>query len=392
MNSVWLSEINGSIMHRSACIAHHTQAARRVEMVGGDYEFVIINYDGVKLIADAIIEDGTFDLIIVDEANAYKNDRTERWKTLHRIMQPHTMLWMMTGTPAAQSPEDAFGLAKLVNPTGIPKYFTAWKDSVMNRISTFKWVPKKDAQDKVFRALQPAIRFSKEDCLDLPPVLTSVRDVPMTLQQIKYYKQIKEQMLAKAAGETITAINAAAGVNKLLQISAGSVYTDNHEVVEFDCAPRLSVLKEVIEDTNRKVMVFVPYRHSMAVLFDKLQAWGYGVEQIHGDVSIGQRTAIFKSFQTEDRIRILLIQPQSAAHGVTLTRADTVVFWGPVMSTETYLQCIARADRVGQTAEHVTVIQLQSSDLERRMYKVLEQRLEHHDTLIQMYQEELGLQ
>jgi SNF2 family DNA or RNA helicase len=116
------------------------------------------------------------------------------------------------------------------------------------------------------------------------------------------------------------------------------------------------------------------------------------VEQIHGDVSIGQRTAIFKSFQTEDRIRILLIQPQSAAHGVTLTRADTVVFWGPVMSTETYLQCIARADRVGQTAEHVTVIQLQSSDLERRMYKVLEQRLEHHDTLIQMYQEELGLQ
>jgi SNF2 family DNA or RNA helicase len=389
MDAAWLSEIHRSVIHRSAIIAHHTQAERRVRMIEGDYEFVIVNYDGLKLVADAVVKDGTFDLIIVDEANAYKNDRTERWKTLNKILKPDTMLWMMTGTPAAQSPEDAFGLAKLVNPTGIPKYFTQWRDMVMNKITTFKWAPKRDAQEKVFAALQPAIRYTKEECLDLPPVLTQVREVPLTLQQVKYYKQIKEQMITRAAGETITAVNAAAGVNKLLQISAGSVYTDNKEVVEFDCAPRLNVLKEVIEDTDRKVIVFVPYRHSLAVLFDALGK--YGVEQIHGDVSTGQRNSIFKRFQNEDSIRILLIQPQAAAHGVTLTRADTVVFWGPVMSTETYLQCIARTDRIGQDSEHVTVVHLQGSDIERRMYAALEKRVENHNLLIQMYAEELGL-
>jgi SNF2 family DNA or RNA helicase len=389
MDTAWLAEIGRSIIHRSAVIAHHTQAARRVEIINGDYEFVIINYDGVKLVSDAIVKDGTFDLVIADEANAYKNDRTERWKTLNKILRPDTMLWMMTGTPAAQSPEDAFGLAKLINPAGVPKYFTQWRDLVMNKITQFKWAPKRDAQDKVYRALQPAVRFTKEQCLDLPPVLTSVRDVPLTPQQQKYYKQIKEQMITRAAGETITAINAAASVNKLLQISAGSVYTDAHETVEFDCAPRLNVLKEVIEDTDRKVIVFVPYRHSLAVLFDALQK--YGVEQIHGDVSVGQRGTIFKRFQTEDNIRVLLIQPQAASHGVTLTRADTVVFWGPVMSTETYIQCIARADRVGQDSEHVTVVHLQGSDIERRMYKVLEKRVDAHNALVQMYEEELGL-
>lgn len=390
MDTAWLAEINKSVIHRSAIIAHHVKAARRVEMVQGEYEIVIINYDGLDLVADAIVKDGTFDLVIADEANAYKNDRTDRYKALQRILQPHTMLWMMTGTPAAQSPEDAFGLAKLVNPSGIPKYFTQWRDMVMNKVTTFKWVPKRDAKEKVFAALQPAIRFTKDQCLDLPPVLTQVRDVPLTAQQGKYYKQIKEQMLAQAAGETITAINAAASVNKLLQISSGAAYTDNHEVIEFDCTPRVSVLKEVIEDTDRKVIVFVPYRHSMAVLGDALQR--YGVEQIHGDVSVNQRNAIFRRFQESDETtRVLLIQPQAAAHGVTLTRADTVVFWGPVMSTETYIQCIARADRQGQDAEHVTVVHLQGSPIEQKMYKVLEQRVEDHNALVHLYEEELGL-
>ena len=73
----------------------------------------------------------------------------------------------------------------------------------------------------MYTALQPAIRFAKKDCLDLPPVLTTARDVPLTAQQAKYYKIIKTQMLSQVAGETISGANAAAVVNKLLQISAG---------------------------------------------------------------------------------------------------------------------------------------------------------------------------
>jgi len=390
MHDAWMSGISNSIINRSAIVAHHAQASRRIEMVQGDYEFVIVNYDGLNLIADEVAIDGRFDLIIVDEANAYKNAGTKRWKSLNKIVRHDSMLWMMTGTPSAQSPMDAYGLAKLVNPTNVPKFATAWRDKVMKKLTQFKWVPKSGAAEAVFNALQPAIRFTKEECTDLPPVLTETREIPLTPQQVKYYKLLKERMVMQASGETITAVNAAAGVSKLLQISAGAAYTDAHEVVEFDCAPRLNVLLEVLEETNRKVIVFAPFRHSIETIHQHLLKHNIGAEVIHGDVSVNKRTDIFKRFQTEPNPRILVIQPQSASHGVTLTAADTVVFYGPVMSVETYLQCIARADRIGQTGTNVTVIHLQGSDIEKRMFAQLEKRVEGHDILLNLYKEEIG--
>ena len=387
MHSAWMQDLRNSVIHRSAIVAHHTQATRRIEMVQGDYDFVITNYDGLNLIADEINNDGRFDLIIVDEANAYKNVSTKRWKSLQKILKPDTKLWMMTGTPASQSPLDAYGLAKLVNPTGVPKFFTAWRDVTMNKVTMFKWIPKIDAQEKIHEALQPAIRFTKAQCLDLPPVITETREVPLTPQQKKYYNMLKEQMLVKAAGETITAINAAAEVNKLLQISAGAAYTDNAEVVTFDCSPRLNVLMEALEETDRKVLVFAPYRHSIDTIYEYLTINNFKVEVIHGDIPATKRTRIFKQFQEEAEPRVLVIQPQAAAHGVTLTAADTVVFWGPVMSTETYIQCCARSDRKGQDSDKVTVIHIQGSEIERKMFKRLAERVEDNNMLVRLYEE-----
>jgi len=387
MHSAWMQDLRNSVIHRSAIVAHHTQATRRIEMVQGAYDFVITNYDGLNLIADEINNDGRFDLIIVDEANAYKNVSTKRWKALQQILKPDTKLWMMTGTPASQSPLDAYGLAKLVNPTGVPKFFTAWRDVTMNKVTMFKWIPKIDAQEKIHEALQPAIRFTKAQCLDLPPVITETREVPLTPQQKKYYNMLKEQMLVKAAGETITAINAAAEVNKLLQISAGAAYTDNAEVVTFDCSPRLNVLMEALEETDRKVLVFAPYRHSIDTIYEYLTINNFKVEVIHGDIPATKRTRIFKQFQEEAEPRVLVIQPQAAAHGVTLTAADTVVFWGPVMSTETYIQCCARSDRKGQDSDKVTVIHIQGSEIERKMFKRLAERVEDNNMLVRLYEE-----
>jgi SNF2 family DNA or RNA helicase len=389
MHDAWMSSIAKSIIHRTAIVAHHAQATRRLEMVQGDYEFVIVNYEGVNLIAQEIINDGRFDLIIVDEANAYKNTTTRRWKTLNKILTADTMLWMMTGTPASQSPMDAFGLARLVNPNNVPKFMTAWRDKVMQKVTTFKWIPKAGASELVYDALQPAIRYTKEECTDLPPVLVETRDIPLTPQQKKYYKLLKEQMLVTAAGETISAVNAAAGVSKLLQISAGAAYTDEKEVVEFDSAPRLNVLLEVLEETSRKVIVFAPFRHSIDTIFGFLQKHNVSCDMIHGDVGLNKRTLIFKNFQDTPDPRVLVVQPQAASHGVTLTAADTVIFYGPVMSVETYTQCIARSDRIGQTSDKVTVIHLQGSDIERKMFKRLEERVEDHNMLLKLYEEEV---
>lgn len=388
MYSAWQADIFKTAMHRSVAVAYG-DANKRKKVINGIYEFVIINYDGVGIVAEDISKLG-FDLIVIDEANAYKTATTKRFKTMAKILKPSTKLWMLTGTPASQSPLDAFGLAKLVNPGGVPKYFTAWRDKVMHQITRFKYVPKPTSRQDVYNALQPAIRFEKAQCLDLPPVMYQTREIPLTPQVSRYYNAIKNQMLIEAAGEKISAVNAAAKLTKLLQISGGAVYTDTREVVEFDVSPRLNALMEVLDETEHKVIVFVPYRHTIELVSKHLQGEGVTNEIISGDVGAKERGDLINRFQTSEFPRVLIIQPQAASHGVTLTAANTVVFWSPVMSVETYLQCIARIDRYGQQNK-MTVVHLQGSEVERKMYQMLQGKVTSHEKLVDLYKEELGI-
>jgi SNF2 family DNA or RNA helicase len=389
MYSAWQADIFKTSMHRSVAVAYG-DAEKRKKIINGIYEFVIINYDGVNIVADEISKLG-FDLIVVDEANAYKTATTKRFKTLAKILKPSTKLWMLTGTPASQSPLDAFGLAKLVCPDNVPKYFTAWRDKVMHQLTRFKYVPKPTSRNDVYNALQPAIRFEKAQCLDLPDVTYQTREVPLTPQVNRYYRAIKDQMLIEAAGEKISAVNAAAKLTKLLQISGGAVYTDTREVVEFDVSPRLNALMEVIDETIHKVIIFVPFRHTIELVSKHLQGEGITNEIISGDVGAKARGDLINRFQNSEFPRVLIIQPQAASHGVTLTAANTVVFWSPVMSVETYLQCIARIDRYGQVNK-MTVVHLQGSEVERKMYQMLQGKVANHEKLVDLYKEELGIQ
>lgn len=388
MYSAWQADIFKTAMHRSVAVAYG-DANKRKKVINGIYEFVIINYDGVGIVSDDISKLG-FDLIVVDEANAYKTATTKRFKTLAKLIDPSTKLWMLTGTPASQSPLDAFGLAKLVNPGGVPRYFTAWRDKVMHQVTRFKYTPKPTSRQDVYNALQPAIRFEKAQCLDLPPVMYQTREIPLTIQVRRYYSAIKDQMLIEAAGEKISAVNAAAKLTKLLQISGGAVYTDTREVVEFDVSPRLNALMEVLDETEHKVVVFVPYRHTIELVSKHLQGEGVTNEIISGSVGAKERGDLINRFQTSEFPRVLIIQPQAASHGVTLTAANTVVFWSPVMSVETYLQCIARIDRYGQQNK-MTVVHLQGSEIERKMYQMLQGKVASHEKLVDLYKEELGI-
>jgi SNF2 family DNA or RNA helicase len=223
----------------------------------------------------------------------------------------------------------------------------------------------------------------------LPEVLYQTREVPLTPQAAKYYKVLKEELLIQAAGEQISAVNAAARLSKLLQVAGGAVYSDTREVVEFDVSPRLKALDEVLEETENKVIVFVPFTHTIELVARHLTSNGVTNEIINGAVSGAGRTAIVNRFQTAADPRVLVIQPQAASHGVTLTAADTIVFWSPVMSVETYLQCVARIDRVGQK-NRMTVVHLQGAEVERKMYQMLQGKVDSHEKLVDLYKSEIG--
>ena len=384
MQSAWQDDLFKFAMHRTCRVAHSHSREKRIEAVRSDAEFVICNFDGLDIIKEVVIDED-FDLIVVDEANAYKTISTKRWKVLNSVIRPRTWVWMLTGTPASQSPTDAYGLARIVNPNGVPKFFGSFRDMVMQKITTFKWVPRPQSETIVHRVLQPAIRYTKEECLDLPEMTYVTRDIPLTKQQMKYYETLRKHMVAVAAGEEITTVNAAASLNKLLQLSCGAVYSDSGEIIAFDASNRIAALKEVIDEASHKVLVFVPYKHSIQIINEELTKSGYTCEIISGDVPVNRRTEIFARFQAEPDPRVLIIQPQAASHGVTLTAANVIVYWSPVMSVETYLQANARAHRAGQR-NPVTIVHLQGSPVEKRMYAMLEAKVDIHTRVVDLYQ------
>ena len=386
MQSAWQADLFKVAVHRKVGIAYGSRIKRKA-IIDSDAEFVIINYDGVEIVAQDIARND-FDLIIIDEANAYKTVTTKRWKTMKELIRPDTRLWLMTGTPAAQTPTDAFGLAKLCVPERVPRFFGAFRDQTMINISQFRWIPRPNANQVVFDALQPAIRYTKKECLDLPEVTHVFRDAPLTAQQEKYYKLLKKEMLMVADGEEISAVNAAVNLNKLLQISGGAVYSDTGSVVEFDVSNRLRVVEEVINESSNKVLVFVPFTHTIELLKAHLRGAGISSEIINGAVTVNKRTEIFKRFQEKDDIKVLIIQPQAAAHGVTLTAADTIIWYAPVTSIETYLQANARIDRQGQK-NAMTVVHIKGSPVETRMYGMLQNKLNVHTKIIDLYQKEI---
>ena len=386
MKAAWQKDLFKFAMHRSCAVAHGDAKARK-KVIDSNAEFVVINFDGVAVIKDELLKGG-FDLVVIDEATKYKNPQTNRWKIMKELSGMIDWLWLLTGTPAAQSPLDAYGLAKLVCPDRAPKYYGQYRDMVMYKVGQFIWKPKTSAEKTVHSILQPAIRFEKKDCLDLPPVVIVSRDAPLTAQQQKYYKMLKKQMTMEAAGESVTSVNAAVNLNKLLQVSCGAVYSDTGEVVEFDVSNRLNVVLEVIEEASHKILVFVPFTHTIELLRKFLIANGITCEVISGAVSANKRSDIFDAFQTQPDPRVLIIQPQAAAHGVTLTAADTVIWYAPVTSVETYLQANARIDRPGQK-HNMTVVNITGSEVEERLYTMLQSNITNHIKIVELYRQEL---
>ena len=386
MHSAWQQDLFKFAVHRHVDVAYGG-ANKRKQIVSGVAEYVIINFDGVEIVKNEIIHGG-FDLVVIDEASAYKNPKTTRWKTMRDVMKHVKGLWMLTGTPAAQSPVDAYGLAKLVNPNGVPMFYGQFRDMVMIPVTQYRWAPRDEAKSIVHRVLQPAIRFEKAQCLDLPEVTYVDRDAPMTAQQLKFYKELKNEMLIEAADEEITAVNAAVKLNKLLQIACGSIYTDSGEVVDFDASNRLQAVKEVIEEASHKVLVFVPFTHTINLIREYLTKNGITCAVINGEVPVAKRSALVTEFQNKEDPRVLIIQPQAASHGLTLTAADTIVWYAPVTSVETYLQANARINRPGQR-NAMTVVHIKGSGVEGRLYGMLRNNIDNHEKVVELYRQEL---
>jgi len=314
-------------------------------------------------------------MAIVDEASAYRNRTTERHRVGRKLLASKDYLWLMTGTPTPNGPTDAYGMAKLVN-NCFGESWASYHDRTMAKVSNFKWVPRQGSHAAAHRMLQPSVRFAISDCIDLPPCTTQARDVEMSADQARKYKAMKRDLQIMATKGPITAPNEAVLRLKLIQIACGAVYnTKDKSIHLIDARPRIAALKEIIEQCNEKVIVFAPLTSVVHMLSKELSK-DYSVAMINGEVPAKQRNDIFSRFMDSANPRILVADPGTMSHGLTLTAASTIVWYAPTDRTETYLQANKRIDRPGQKV-HTTIVQIAATPVEREIYK----RLENNETM-----------
>jgi SNF2 family DNA or RNA helicase len=233
--------------------------------------------------------------------------------------------------------------------------------------------------------MQPAIRFSLDDCTDLPEQTFITRDVEMTTEQKKAYKDMLSKLATEYAGGQILAVNEAIKANKLIQIACGVAYGTDGTAVELPSKPRIDVLKEIIEESEGKVIVFVPLTGALEAVATELRR-DWSVEVVHGGTSKNERDTIFANFQRQDDPRVLVANAATMSHGLTLTAATTIVWYAPVHSNEIYEQACARVRRPGQTRTTV-IVHIAGSDVERRVYKRLADKQSMQGLLLDMMKE-----
>lgn len=389
LESVWQNDIFDTLPHRSAAVLHGSKE-KRLKYLGIDADFYILNHDGIKIaeLHAAILKRPDIDLVIVDEAGMYRNPAAEKYKMLAKLMngRPDMRLWLMTGTPCPNAPTDAWALARLVSPERVPKFAGAFKSDTMMKVSQFKWVPKHDAFEKAYAAMQPAIRFKKKDCITLPPVTTRDLGAGLTEAQLKAVKQLKEHMVTlTASGQQVTAANAADQINKMRQVLCGALKdptTGRYHTIPH--GPRLKALMETIEAATAKVLVVVPFKGIIRLL-EKEVSKKYSCAVVNGDVPMNKRSEIFKAFKTQAEPRVLLCHPAVMAHGLNLTEADMLIFYAPIYSNDEVEQVNERFNRSGQTRK-MTIVRIGAHPLEWRIYKLTDTRKQAQNSILELYE------
>lgn len=367
---VWGRELAHHLPHRSFVVCTGNRAKRSQLLEKPGVQYVIINHDGFTTMHDELSD---FDVVIYDEATALKTPGSIRYKVFSRWMSAHQpWLWLLTGTPISQSPVDAWTLARLVDSDKVPKSFTTFKDMVMKKVTTFRWVPREDALDTCKKVLQPSIRFSLDECKDLPETNYVGRKTTLTRQQEKAFKDMQDKAVTIFAEGEVVAPNAAVVLSKLLQISCGVVYGTDGPIA-IDAEDRYNTLTELLDEIGDKAIVFVPLKGVQHWLRDKLIADKYDVAMVNGDTSKADRNQIFSDFQHTDNPRILLAHPKVAAHGLTLTRAKDIIWFAPIYSLEMYEQACARIRRLSTTGK-TTVWHIYATPFEAELYRRLQQK------------------
>lgn len=388
LTPVWESELFTVVPRRKSLVLYGTKDKRK-KLLETDAVFYVINHHGLDLLRPELIARG-FDAVVLDELAVFRNKSTSLWKAADAIVRAPGVkfVWGMTGSPTPSAPTDAWAQVRLLTPERTERSMAMFQDRTMRRLTQFKWVARREANEVVHAAMQPSVRYTRDDVMELPETSYVDREVKLGPEAARAYKLMFDKLrMITTGGESITAVNEGVLQNKLLQVACGYIYTDKHTVHELPSLSRIQALDEVISETDRNVIVFVPYLHALSGIAAHLRKAGRRVGVVSGATSRTARDRIFAGFQGGGLLDTLVAHPQTMAHGLTLTDANTIVWYAPTQSLEIYEQANARITRPGQTSKTL-IAHLFATPIEKMTYQRLRAKGRMQGLLLEMFKQQ----
>lgn len=384
LNPTWRRETLLRTPHRTLQVLRGSKR-QRLEALAIPSDIYVINHDGLAVVFEELMKRTDIDMLAIDELTAFKNSTAARSKLLQKLSARMKRVVGMTGTPVSNDVVDTYGQIRAVLGPAFRVTFTSYREMLCLRHGPFKWVPRDDAIATLTRFYQPTIRFTRDDTYDLPPCSFVTREVDLTPQQVHLMKELRNEGAATvAAGGDIKGVNEAALLSKMLQVVLGGVYGVDGKMIQIDAKPRYTEVMEALEQLDGRAIIFSTYKESVRQLAAVVGA-KYDIGVVTGDVGANARDEIFAKFQS-GQLDHLVAHPMTMSHGLTLTAACAVIWFGPPGSLETYLQANGRITRMGQKSNQL-IIHIVASPLERRIFNRLEKKEELQGVVLDILKE-----
>lgn len=375
LRSAWEDDIKKFAPHLTTSVA---TATNRDKAFAAAADVYITNIDAVRWLAQqkpAFFD--RFDTLVIDEISMFKHHTSQRSKAINKIKKHFPYRYGLTGTPAANTITDIWHQIFILDDgQRLGKSFYQFRASVCEpkqvgpQPNMVKWEDRPGAELSVSTLIADmTLRHKFEECIDIPENAQFEVTFHMSPKQRTAYEQMRKVALSELeSGQTITAINAASVMTKLMQICSGAAYADTERYALIS-PDRYSLIGDLVDERKHSV-VFFNWQHQRDALVDEFKARGITYCVIDGQTSDKARKQAVDDFQA-GFYRVLLAHPQSAAHGLTLTKGTTTIWASPTLNLEHFLQGNRRIYRAGQTQKTETIVILADNTIETDVYKRL---------------------
>lgn len=387
----WAADIRKFAPNARFAVAHGTPKQRE-DAVTRDVDYVITNHDAVNWLSKlpkGALDDFTH--LVIDESTVYKNRTAKRSKAVRILAQHFESVILMSGTPQPNGVTDLWHQYLILdNGERLGRDF--WKYQNMMCVGEIQhkggakfteWHDREDAADLVADMVRDiTIRYRFEDCIDVPEnsVHTVTLGMPGWLE--KAYKELRDEGVLEWESDIINPVHAGAKVKKMLQLLSGAIYNEYSQPVRVH-QERYQLVMELVTQREQCVVAY-NWKHELSALTDLADRQKVRYAIINGDVKKADRDKAVKAFQAGE-IQVIFAHPQSAGHGLTLTKGTATIWASPTYNAEHYQQFNRRIYRAGQTQKTETIRIAYADSKEVEVYEKLDGKLGRMEDLLTLF-------